>query len=161
MTTKAIRELLARRREAAEQEEALEQSFEREDIAAAVLMVECARIDGEFAEEERAAIHRALRERLDLDDAVIECLVAVAERQADEVWHDWLFTATIKANFGPEEQLAVIQRLWEVALADGKISPVEEHLIMRIGGELGIAEAALVDGRERARERAAGGAETS
>ena len=161
MTTKAIRELLARRREAAEQDEAPDRSFEREDVAAAALMVECARIDGEFAEEERAAIRRALRERLNLDAAVADCLVAVAERRTDEVWHDWLFTATIKASFGSEEQLAVIERMWEVALADGKIAAVEEHLIMRIGEELGVAEAALVESRERARKRAARGAETS
>ena len=158
MTTRAIRELLAEPRQARKRIEEFEEPFDREDVAAAALMVECARIDGEFVEEEREAICRAVREDLDLSREMAECLVAVAEKREDEVWHDFLFTETIKTNFGADEQLAVIRRLWEVALADGAADPFEEHLISRIGRELEIAEAALQESRERARERKGSGA---
>jgi uncharacterized tellurite resistance protein B-like protein len=71
-----------------------------------------------------------------------ESLVAVAERREDEVWHDWLFTETIRRSFDEYDRLAVIRRLWEVALADGTVHPFEEHLIARIAKELGISEEA-------------------
>jgi len=153
VTTKAIRELLAEQRQEQKRIEELEEPFDREDVAAAALMVECARIDGEFVEEEREAICRAVREDLDLSREMAECLVAVAERREDEVWHDFLFTETIKTNFGADEQLAVIRRLWEVALADGAADLFEEHLISRVGRELEISQEALRESRERARER--------
>ena len=153
MTTKAIRELLAEQRQERKRIEELEEPFDREDVAAAALMVECARIDGEFVEEEREAICRAVREDLDLSREMAECLVAVAEKREDEVWHDFLFTETIKTNFGADEQLAVIRRLWEVALADGAADLFEEQLISRVGRELEISEEALRESRERARER--------
>jgi uncharacterized tellurite resistance protein B-like protein len=114
-----------------------------EELAAAALMVECARIDGEFDEEERDEICRAVMEDLELDQETTRCLVEVAERREEEVWHDWLFTETIKKSFDQYERLAVIQRLWEVALVDGTVHPFEERLIARIASELDISEEAL------------------
>ncbi len=113
--------------------------FKLPELAAAALMVECARIDGEFSEEERDAICRAVQEQLTLDEETAECLVGVAERREDEVWHDWLFTETIKKAFDEYDRLAVIRRLWEVALADGTVHPFEESLITRIANELDIS----------------------
>lgn len=117
--------------------------FKLADLAAAALMVECARIDGAFTDEERDAICRAVEEELALDEETAECLVAVAEKREDEVWHDWLFTETIKESFDEYGRLAVIQRLWEVALADGDVHPFEEHLIARIAQELDISREAV------------------
>ena len=117
--------------------------FTLAELAAAALMVECARIDGEFAEEERGAICRAVQEQLTLDEETAECLVGVAERREDEVWHDWLFTETIKKSFDEYDRLAVIRRLWEVALADGTVHPFEESLITRIAHELDVSEEAV------------------
>ena len=114
--------------------------FRLPGLAAAALMVECARIDGAFTEVERDAICRAVREQLVLDEETARCLVAVAERREDEVWHDWLFTETIKKSFDEYDRLAVIRRLWEVALADGTVHPFEERLIARIARELDISE---------------------
>ncbi len=117
--------------------------FALEELAAAALMVECARIDGAFTEEERHAICRAVMEKLVLDEETAEYLVGVAEMREDEVWNDWLFTETIKTSFDEYDKLTVIERLWEVALADGTVHPFEEHLIARIASELGISKEAV------------------
>ena len=117
--------------------------FALEELAAAALMVECGRIDGEFDEEERDEICRAVMEELALDQETAGCLVGVAEKREGELWHDWLFTETIRKSFDEYERLAVIQRLWEVALADGTVHPFEERLIIRIASELAIPEEAV------------------
>ena len=127
--------------------------FAPEELAAAALMVECARIDGVFTEEERHAICRAVTEKLVLDEETAECLVGVAERREDEVWNDWLFTETIKTSFDEYDRLTVIERLWEVALADGTVHPFEERLIARIGRGLSISEEAVAAIRKRSGER--------
>jgi uncharacterized tellurite resistance protein B-like protein len=117
--------------------------FRLPELAAAALMVECARVDGAFTGEEREAICRAVMEGLGLDEETAESLVAVAERREDDVWHDWLFTETIKRSSDEHDRLAVIRRLWEVALADGTVHPFEERLITRIAKELGVSEEAV------------------
>ena len=141
MVTKEIREFLAE-----QPAPGPDWPFKLEELAAAALMVECGRIDGEFDEEERDEICRAVIEELVLDADTAECLVGVAERREDEVWHDWLFTETIKKSFAEHERLAVIRRLWEVALADGTVHPFEEHLIARVASELSIPEEAVDQG---------------
>jgi uncharacterized tellurite resistance protein B-like protein len=61
----------------------------------------------------------------------------------EAVWHDWLFTETVRGSFDAYDRLAVIQRLWEVALADGTVHPFEESLIRRIAGALEVPEQAV------------------
>jgi uncharacterized tellurite resistance protein B-like protein len=151
MTTEAIRGLLARWREAGEEEEA--PRFQQEAVAAAALMVECARIDGEFSDEERDSICNIVRDRCGLDAEMSESLVSVAEKRNDEVWHNFLFTEQIRTNASPEQQRRVIERLWEVAFADGTIHHFEAHLIERIGRELGISDEIIQQRREAVRER--------
>jgi uncharacterized tellurite resistance protein B-like protein len=115
-------------------------SCRRGVLAAAALMVECGRVDGEFDQEERDEICHAVMERFALDEQTAECLVGIAERREDEVWHDWLFTETIKKSFDEYERLAVILKLWDVALADGTVHPFEERLITRIARGLDVPE---------------------
>jgi len=150
MLTKAIRELLAKRPGPAP---APERPFELQHLAAAALMVECARVDGAFRDEERDAICHAVREAFALDRETAEILVGVAEKHEDEMWDDWLFTETIKRHFDREEQLEIIRRLWEVAWADEEVHPFEERLIARVARELGLSEQAVARSRQQAGAR--------
>ena len=151
MDTEAIREFLAGSSDAPRDPE---QPFGREELAAAALLVECARIDREGIDPgEREAICRAVREEFSLDHETAESLVAVAEKRQDEVWHRWLFTETVKRSFNEAAKLRIIRRLWEVAFADYQIHPHELDLIARIARELGIQEEAIHESREWVRER--------
>lgn len=153
MLTKAIRELLAKRPGPGP---GPERPFEVQKLAAAALMVECARVDGAFGERERDAICHAVREAFALDHETAQILVGVAEKHEDEMWDNWLFTETIKRHFNQEEQFEIVRRLWEVALADDALHPFEERLIARVARELGLSEDAVAQSRERAHERMGG-----
>jgi uncharacterized tellurite resistance protein B-like protein len=121
-----------------------------ERIAAAALLVECARVDTRVEEEERRAVAEAVRSLFDVDDDVVEMLVAVAEQRVEEVWHDWLFTEAIRRGFDAAGRLALLERLWRVALADRALDAKESLLIERIGRELGISREDVQRCRERA-----------
>jgi uncharacterized tellurite resistance protein B-like protein len=153
VTTKAIRELLAKRPGPAP---GPERPFEIQKLAAAALMVECARVNGAFGEEERDAICRAVREAFALDRETAEILVGVAAKHEDEMWDDWLFTETIKRHFSQGEQLEIVRRLWEIALADRDLHPFEERRIARVARELGLSKEAVARSRERADQRIGG-----
>jgi uncharacterized tellurite resistance protein B-like protein len=125
--------------------------FRREQVAAAALLVQCARVDAEFTQDEREVICAAVREHFSLDAETCGALVEVAERRTEEVWDDWLFLDAVNRGFSPEERIGILERLWQVARADGRLHPFEERLISHVGGELGIPEAE----RERMRAGAA------
>lgn len=123
--------------------------FVPEELAAAVLMAECAYVDGKFSEEEREAIRDALRDEFKLDEETAEWLLQEAEIRDDEMWIDRPYSEMVKKHFSKDEQLALIRRLWDVALADGSIHPFEERLIARIARELGISGGTLEAIRKR------------
>jgi len=124
----------------------------RREVAAAALMVECARVDTRFTDDERCAIAKFVRELFSLEDEVATLLVAIAERRADEVWSDWLFTEAIKTGFDSDEQVELIEKLWGVAYADGVLHRLEVQLIDRIATELGLSAEAVEGSRRRTAE---------
>jgi uncharacterized tellurite resistance protein B-like protein len=138
MIRKEIRELLADRRALGPS-----WSFLPEELAVAALMVRCACTDGDFADEERQVILRAVREEFNLDEWTAEWAVQVAEMGQGELWINWPISDEVKLHFKRDEQLAVIRRLWEVALADGTVHPCEERFVARIARELGIPKEAV------------------
>jgi uncharacterized tellurite resistance protein B-like protein len=113
---------------------------ERARLAAAALMVECARIDAELREEERHAIAESVRELFQLDPDMAEMLLAVAEKRVEDVWHDWLFTEAIREGFDPEARAQLVRRLCFVARANGSLGDREQAFIGRIARELGVPE---------------------
>jgi uncharacterized tellurite resistance protein B-like protein len=94
-----------------------------------------------------------VREHFGLDAETCGALVEVAERRTAEVWDDWLFLDAVRRGFNQEQRIGILERLWEVAHADGRMHRFEEHLISRIASELGISEADREQTRARASTR--------
>jgi uncharacterized tellurite resistance protein B-like protein len=112
------------------------QRFADEQVAAAALMVEAARLDGTFGAAERAKIGELLRERFGLPPWTAERLLQRAERTATEsvAWQG--FTQAIKEGLAPENRIGIIEMLWEVAYADGELHDYEASLLRRVAGLL-------------------------
>lgn len=115
----------------------------REDVAAAALMVEAARLDRSFDPEEREVIVRLIGEHFKLDQAAATELVAVGEKTQRANYSDWIFIKTIKEAFDEKEKLALLVMLWKVAYADGSLHKFEKHLIDHVAKELGVSQADL------------------
>jgi len=126
--------------------------FNRETVAAAALLVECARIDSEFSEEERESVQHIVQEFFDLDPQLAEMLVGIAEKRFDEVWDDWLFTQAVKKGFDLQKRAELIDRLWEVAQADGVLHRFESFLVQRLAEELDVTPELVRKLRAKKRE---------
>ena len=102
--------------------------FDEQHLAAAALMVEAARLDGHLAPVERARIRQLLIERLGLGPWSADRLLARAETEAEAAveWHG--FTTAIKQGFDHDGRIALVEMLWEVALADGELHDDEASL---------------------------------
>ena len=105
-------------------------------LAAAVLMVEAAKMDGDFDDAEAQTILRLIRERFSLNEDEAESLLADARAAQEETNHLLHFTRAIKDGFPLEERVDIIEMLWEVAYADGELHPFEANLVRRVTGLL-------------------------
>lgn len=122
-------------------------------LAAAVLMVEAARLDGDFDESERRSIRSLVTDRFGLDDAEADDLIAEAETVHDDSNHLVRFTRAIKGTCPPEERVAIVEMLWEVVYADGVLHDYEANLLRRVGGLIYVSDRDRGAARKRVMER--------
>ena len=128
-------------------------SMEAHALAAAVLMVEAARLDGEFDVSERQSIRSLVTRHFGLDEEEANALIAEAEIIHDDSNHLVRFTRTIKDSYPPEERIAIIEMLWEVVYADGFLHDYEANLLRRIGGLIYVSDRDRGAARKRVTER--------
>ena len=133
-----------------------EASFSKADekyVAAAALMVEAATLDGNFEAVERRAIADISQERFDLTEDEAETLIQRAEAAHDDTNNLLRFTRIIKERFDEAERIEVMEMLWEVVFADGRLDDYEANLMRRIGGLIYVSDRDNGAARKRAMQR--------
>jgi uncharacterized tellurite resistance protein B-like protein len=109
-------------------------------LAAAALMVEAACMDGHFDDDERATIERILCGHFALTTEEAGDLIVAAEEAVNATWQLYAFTKVVKDRFSNEERVRMIEMIWEVAYADGRLDHFESNLIRRVGGLLYVSD---------------------
>ena len=115
--------------------------FEPNDyrLAAAALLVHAAAIDGSISEVEREKLHAVIKRRFDLDEATTDELLAEAteaEHEAIDLYH---FTSLLNRSLDEDGRRRVVEMMWEIAYADGRVGEFENNLIWRAADLLGIS----------------------
>ncbi len=118
-------------------------------MALTALMVRIARSDHNYADVEMDRIDRILTARygLDLGEAII--LREQAEALEAEAPDTVRFTRAIKEAVAFEDRIAVVESMWQVALADGTRDPGEDALLRLASNLLGINDVQNAAARQR------------
>lgn len=122
-------------------------------LALGALLVRLARADGDYSAEEARRIHRILMARYGLDEAEAARLRADCEVMEAEAPDTVRFTRAIKDAVSYEEREAVIEALWEIALADGQRDAEEDALMRMVAPMLGVSDPDSAHARRRAAGR--------
>jgi uncharacterized tellurite resistance protein B-like protein len=110
------------------------------ELATAALLVELARSDFSESPAELEAIRHLLQRRFALSDSALDTLIADAMRRADRAVSLHEFTHRLNQELPEAEKLAIVEMLWRVSHADGRIDKHEEQLVQRIAGLLHISD---------------------
>ena len=118
--------------------------------AAAVLLLEVAATDAGIDAAERRVIEAALIEHFGLGRSDAEALLdqAHALQQDSTSMHD--FTHRLRTRLDPRARAELIEWLWRVAFADGRLDRHEEHLIRRLADLLGTPHREFIRRKHRA-----------
>jgi len=119
-------------------------------VAATALMVQLSRVDNNEDDRELQAI-------LDLAVEVHE----VTREEAEEILQDALshvddatslyeFTGQINEHLDQDAKQSLLESIWRVAFADGRIDKYEEHLIRRMADLLHLNHREYMQARHRA-----------
>jgi uncharacterized tellurite resistance protein B-like protein len=122
-------------------------------MALAALLVRIARTDGDYAEAERGRIDRVLSARHDLSPFEAARLRADAEILEAEAPDTVRFTRALKEAVALEDRTALLDSLWDVALADGRRDNEEDNSMRLITNLLGLPDVESGLARQRVEAR--------
>lgn len=105
---------------------------QRMRLATAALLLEMASADFSVEPEEIEAVHNAVIKGLGLSREETDELVKLAGEEARDMTSYFQFTSVINKSCTPEEKVLIIEMMWQVALADGRLDNYEEHMIRKI-----------------------------
>ena len=125
----------------------------RVHIATCAILLEMAKIDGEFNDSERQNIINIFKDKYDLTAEEISSLIEASEEELERSIDLWHFTNEINKNYSPDEKIRIIETIWEVAYADGKLDEHEDYLIHKLSNILNLSHKHLIEAKVKVLHR--------
>ena len=113
-------------------------------VATAALLVEMSRADFSEDAQEREAIHNILQRDFALAGEEAQRLLDAADAEAGRAVSLHEFTSLLHAHLSAAQKSRVVETLWEVALADGRIDKYEDYLVRKVADLLYLPAGELV-----------------
>jgi uncharacterized tellurite resistance protein B-like protein len=118
-----------------------------EQLATALLLIEMARADFEFAEVERTHIETLLAEHFGITSDDIVTLMTQAREHAQQATSLYDYVKVLNQRLLPESKLKIMELLWRVAHADGHVDKYEEHLLRKLADLLYVSNADYIQAK--------------
>lgn len=122
-------------------------------LAAATLMFEVIKSDSDIHLFENQQMAEQLRKQFDLSHEETAELVALAEDASDEAVSLQGFTRQLCDSWDNSQRCELIEDLWLIALADGKIDAHERHVIRKIAALLYLTDKQIALAKIAAKRR--------
>jgi len=107
-------------------------------IATAALLIEIAKADGNFSDDERKRIIDFMKNDYNLDDECVNDLIELSEHRVEESISIYEFSSILNETFSRAEKLELMKNLWRIIYEDGKLDSHEDQLIKIIGSTLNL-----------------------
>lgn len=102
-------------------------------------MIACSKADLIEDPEEKRVIKQILEETFDISGSTTDRLLEFADT-ASEGEYLGEITILINEQFNDRDKRFILEKLWRVAYADGRIENQEREFIDRIAGEINLSE---------------------
>jgi uncharacterized tellurite resistance protein B-like protein len=107
-------------------------------VATAALLIEIAKADGDFSDEERERIIDLMKKDFELDDELVSDLLDLSEQRVKDSISVYEFASIINESFTRQEKIELLKNLWRIIYVDGKLDSHEDQLIKIIGSTLNL-----------------------
>ena len=107
-------------------------------LALAALLAHAMAIDGAVEEAERAKMRAVLKQEFGIAGDDLDVLIDEAIKADGEAVDLYGFTSVLKRGMEIEQRQQVVEHLWDMVYADGKVHEFEDNLVWRIAELLGV-----------------------
>jgi len=120
---------------------------QRIQVATAVILLEVAHADEDYSQSEQDRILNILKSQFSLDEESVQELVQVSEEQLKRSIDIWHFTEIINKSYGIEEKRRIIEKVWQVIYADGKLDKYEDYIVHKLARILHLSHAQMIEAK--------------
>ncbi|MBZ0148328.1 MAG: TerB family tellurite resistance protein [Pseudorhodoplanes sp.] len=126
-------------------------AFESDDyrLAAAALLIHVMSIDGQEKEQEHDKLRAILRKQFDLDDKQTDALIEAATAADREAIDLYRFTSLLNRSLDEAGRLRIVEMMWQIVYADGKVNEFEDNMIWRAADLLHVSSRDRIEMRRR------------
>ncbi len=122
------------------------------EVATCAVLLEIARIDEEFTDEEQQIINNILRKNFSLTDEEVEDLVKLTSEELKQSSDLWQFTNTINKNFTKDQKVQLIEHIWQIIFSDKHLKGHEDHLIHKLQTLMWLDHKDLIDAKTKVKK---------
>jgi uncharacterized tellurite resistance protein B-like protein len=118
-------------------------------LATCVLLLEAARADNDFSDDERRHILSVLQGRFSLSREEANELLEEAMNVHDESTSLFRFTREINAAFPVPEKIQIVEEIWRIFYSDGRLDGHEDHLAAKLRNLLNLSHPVMIEAKMR------------
>ena len=119
-------------------------------LAATALMFRALLVDGVVDASEEAMIRRIVEDEFGLVPHEVDQLLADASASADTAPDLYGWIKLINSHYSHEEKCYLMEKLWQVVLADGVVDAHETSLMRKVAGLIYVSDRDSAEARHRA-----------
>ena len=125
-------------------------SDDEKNILITSLLIECAKGDYDFSDQEISKIKDLIKKKLNIDQPKVNLIFDKALEMVEGNVELYSLTKDIRDNFNKEEILEIFEYMWTVVLADGKIDDFEAALMSKLVGLFHLTGKESADAKKKA-----------
>ncbi len=122
------------------------------DVATCAVLLEIAKIDGEFTDEEQQIINNILKKNFSLTDKEVRELVKLTSEELKQSSDLWQFTNTINKNFTKEQKIQLIEHIWQIIFSDKHLQGHEDYLVHKLQRLMWLDHKDLIDAKTKVKK---------
>jgi uncharacterized tellurite resistance protein B-like protein len=134
-----------------QQTDSSEQKQRNIQLATAALLIELINSDAEIDGLEWESLKDTLQKTFTLDEKSLQELISLAQDSVKESTDLYQFTQLINKYYEYSDKFSLLECMWRVAHADGRIDKFEEHLIRKIAGLIHVAHSDFIRAKQKSR----------
>ncbi|MCW5704564.1 MAG: TerB family tellurite resistance protein [Bradyrhizobium sp.] len=124
-------------------------------LAATALLIHIVSLDGEPTAIEKRKLHSLIETSFKLDPGTADSLIASATRAENDAVDLYRFTSVIMREVDAAGRRRIVEMMWEMVFADGKVTEFEDNVLWRAADLLGISGRDRIDLKHAVQERQA------
>ena len=130
-----------------------DESLDRTQVAASVVLLEAAYADNDCTDEELDHVAQTLQTEFKVNQEYVQELLEVAHQERSRAIDLWQFTNQINQQFSMDEKKSVLEGVWRIIYADGILEKHEDHFVRKLTGLLRLSHKDMIDAKLKAREQ--------